>query len=556
MDTIVEIEGGQVLANIEERTITGRLIPFGEEGRTNLGRFTVEAGDIQLPEDPMVLGINLDHKPHLNRGHGITVWQQEDGVYATWQIAQGTAGDQVLAEATSPTGVRNRLSGEFGPVVLRGGKIANGPVPLWGSSLVGAGAFPSAMVLAADTPDDEPAPAGPATTEATPAATTEGESTVTTTTATGAEPTVTAPATAPEAQVLAAQPAAIPAHMIPATGASSTAAAPRSTDVDLRQVFAAMHAVKNSTDYLSEDAAQVLAEFSDITYDAAGGLTTAGSGVLAPAWVGKLWQGRRYTRKFIDLATHLYGGIALGGRKGFTIDQGTALVQHWAGKKTDLPSGIASTATKASVLQKYGYGADIAREWEDLEGGADVLQAFWEGVVESYALITDMDALDDIFTVAAGAALARLITPEVYPTDYPEAMGMLIQGIDKVEDDGDVPSFAIVNPAARKQMRYTPKDLIPEFVTFTVAPEGAGTADGRVQVVTAPDSAFVGLDPAEPAVIVGAKNGIEFREQGQTPIQIDAVDIARGGLDRALVGYLETFVVRPESYALIGTAAA
>ncbi len=35
--------------------------------------------------------------------------------------------------------------------------------------------------------------------------------------------------------------------------------------------------------------------------------------------------------------------------------------------------------------------------------------------------------------------------------------------------------------------------------------------------------------------------------------QIDALDIARGGVDRAVVGYMETFVVRPESLVLIGT---
>jgi hypothetical protein len=54
---------------------------------------------------------------------------------------------------------------------------------------------------------------------------------------------------------------------------------------------------------------------------------------------------------------------------------------------------------------------------------------------------------------------------------------------------------------------------------------------------------------------VGAKNAIEFREQGQTPIQVDALDIAKGGIDRAVLGYLETFVVRPESLVAIGTEA-
>ena len=53
--------------------------------------------------------------------------------------------------------------------------------------------------------------------------------------------------------------------------------------------------------------------------------------------------------------------------------------------------------------------------------------------------------------------------------------------------------------------------------------------------------------------VIDAKNAIEFREQGTTPIQLDALDIAKGGVDKAVIGYMETFVVRPESLVLIGT---
>lgn len=568
MTDIIEIEGGEVLANLEDRTITGRLIPFGEEGRTNVGRFMVEAGAVDLADaiaDPSVIGLNLDHDRSANVGHGVRVWEQPDGVYCTWRVARTPRGDAALADALDPAGHRRRLSGEFGPAVIKAGKLVAGKARLWGSALVPKGAFDGAMVLAADTPDETPEhleleePTLPDDiTVTTPA----GESAVYTPEAEEAEEpteeegstvtaTIEAEVTTPAGQVLASAPATIPPTL--------TGTAPKSNkqpdDIDLRQVFAAMAQVKNGTQTDAADALQVLAALSDIKYNASGGLTTAGSNILQTTWVGKLWQGRRYVRKYIDLVAHFYGGIALGGRAGFTIDQGTALVQHWSGNKAAIPSGTASTARKASSLEKYGYGADVAREWYDLEGGAEVIQAFWEGVVESYAMITDADALDDIFATAAGSSLANLVAPDTFPEEYSDAMGMLIQGIDLVEDAGDVPSFAIVNSAARTQLRYTPKDLVPEFVTFTVAPEGEGTADGRVKVVTAPDSAFVGLDATEPAVLVGAKNGIEFREQGTTPIQIDAVNVANGGLDKAVVGYLETFVVRPESYVLIGTEA-
>lgn len=548
-DQLIEYEGGEVLANLEDRTITGLLIPFGEVGRTNVGRFQVEAGAVELPADPAVVGLNLDHDRPAVVGRAKRVWEEPAGIMATLSIARTPEGDAALADAINPSGRRRRLSAEFGPAVIRGGKLVAGHAKLWGAALVERGAFPSAQVLAADTPDEDDADEAPAevtTTPADEATTTEGESTVTTTTEAGVEPTATVEA---PAQVLASQP-------IPPTFGGTIPAAPKATDIDPAQVFAAMAQVKNGTGLDAAGAMQVLASLSDIKYNASGGLTTAGNGVLQHSWVGKLWQGVRYTRKYIDLCAHYYGGIALGGRKGFTISQDTALVQAWNGNKGPIPSGTASTATSSSSLRKYGYGADVAREWYDLEGGADVIAAFWEGVTESYALITDVDAMKDIFTAASktSVALDRLVAPDTYPADYPEALGMLIQGIEAVQEADDVPTFAVVNPAAWQQLIYTPKDLIPEFVSFAFTPGGEGSADnGKVHVVKAADSYFTGLDDSEPAVITGAKNGIEFREQGTTPIQIDAVDVANGGLDRAVVGYLETFVVRPSSLVLIGT---
>jgi hypothetical protein len=149
--------------------------------------------------------------------------------------------------------------------------------------------------------------------------------------------------------------------------------------------------------------------------------------------------------------------------------------------------------------------------------------------------------------------------PAVYPgvagANYGGAIGQLIQGISAVQDADDTPSFAIVNAAAWNQLIYTPKDMIPEYVTFGFNTDGTGVADGKVQVVKAPDSAFTlgaNVFTTNPVVVVGAKQAIEFDEIGETPIQLDALDIARGGIDKAVIGYLQTFVVRPESIVMVG----
>lgn len=336
-----------------------------------------------------------------------------------------------------------------------------------------------------------------------------------------------------------------------AVPATLLASAPTAKPVDIGTVFASIASIKaNAAD--AADAETLLGTLADIKVNATGGLTKANDGVIQPSWVGQLWQGKSYVQKFIDLGTRAYGGISLGGRKGFVLDQGTALVQHWNGNKTELPTGSGTTSVKTASRRQYGYGADYAREWWDLDGGAEVIEAFIRGVVDSYAKIVDQDALADIMATA----LPNLAAPGTYPSQYPNTLGMLIDAVEAVQDADDDPSFILVNPTAWRELIQTPKDLVPEFVSFDFKTGGEGTADGKVRVRKAPAAAFKGTDPLKPAVVAGAQQGIEFREQGSTPIKLDALDIARGGIDRAVVGYMETFVVRPESFVAFGTAKA
>lgn len=331
---------------------------------------------------------------------------------------------------------------------------------------------------------------------------------------------------------------------------------------ELGTIFASIAAVKAGAPDKHE-AETLLAALSDIKVNTTGGLTTANSGVIQPAWVGKVWQGRSYARRFMDLVVHGFG-INVSGRKGWKLDQGTALVQPWAGNKTAIPSGTGSTSVISATRRAYGWAADFAREFWDLDGGQEVVAAFIQGVVDSYAKITDLDALADILGAASGSVnqTTGVITadksnidavPTDYPAQYSAAMGVVIDAIDAVTDADDDPGFVLVNSAAWRQLRFTPKDLVPEYVTFAVRGDGTGSGDG-VTVKRAPDAAFAtaGFNNTAPAVVAGARNAIEFREQGETPINLEALDIARGGIDKAVIGYLETFVVRPESLVAFG----
>lgn len=578
----VIIDAGTLEFSAEDMTATGLLIPFGVECRSNLGMFTFAPGDVTIPEDFTGMSLNVEHKREHVAGGITRAWEQPEGVMATFSYAKTPAGRKAFEEGKN--GTRKSLSSEVANVRIQGGKALPGAL-LFGAAQVERPAFAGATLLAAeDTPssDEWESPNADRVNQHVTEWTDDqgvrwrrveentSKSTITKVSGEAEDDTDTENTPEPEEEETTLNASATdtrPKITLPATflGSAPQSREVAAEDVPMDTLFAAIAAIKNRIPGAIEDATTLLAALSDVKYETAGGLTGANSGVLQPAWVGKLWQGRRYTRKYLDLATHLYGGIQLGGRSGFTMNSGVELVQEWLGNKADIPSPPSpTTGLKKSKRRQYGWGADIAREWYDLEGGADVIEELFKLVADSYARVTDRNALQDIVSAATRTVAAndRVLAPKALPAGTPAnsayypGVVALIQAIEAITDADDAPSFAVVNPTTWDQLVYTPKDLLPEYVQLVVkVGEGEASVDGKVKVVKAPQSFFPGLVPTAPAVVAGAKGAIEFREQGQTPIQIDAIDIARGGVDKAVVGYMETFVVREESLAAIGTKA-
>lgn len=568
-DNLIHYEGGEVLATDEPLTVESLLIPFNEVGRTNIGRFQVAAGDIRLPSVASTVAHNLDHTPQEVVGSGSSYVERAEGVFARIKFDDTDEGRAAYADAISPTGKRRKVSAEFGPVIIKAGRIANPGVPkLWGHASVEAGAFPSAQVLAADTPD-EAVPPAPEDTDngehlALEAQALPEDITVTTTAGDSAvyTPEAAPAADNPEGEVIvtATAPGA-PAPAIPQTVLASApqTPAPATTqprEVELQQIYAAFAAVKSNP--YDSDARQVLAALTDIKFDGSGALPT--TGVLRPNWVGKIEQGIPYVREYIGLG-NLGTDISAGGKSGFVSSRGTSGAPiagpanvpnggNWAGNKTEINSYGGFTDVKSSFFRRFAEGNDIGREFFDLPGGAPAIEDFLTNLVEDHAYWSDMWALYDINT-AAGAPVA----PKTYPTDYPAALGQLLQGILAVKarkSNGrrDVPTFAIANEEAYEALVYAAggEQHLPAFVSIAVSTNSEGTVDGSVQVVQG-DTGITG----SASVVVGAKRAIEFDELAGGPLHIDALELSKGGVDRAVHGYLQTFHVRPEGVVRIGT---
>lgn len=567
--TDAQIYGGTLLATEDDRTYRARLVPFKEEARSNLGRFSVDAGIFEIPADLTGAAFNVDHERELVSGTLTAMKEQDDGIWTELRFAKTTQGDKALEDVVS--GRRRGISVEAADVIIKAGKAISGRI--FGAALVKDGAFPSATLLAAaeDTPPvapiDPAAAAEPSTTwpkvtveknvatvkdaegneeKQTTTKTTkveeDGTTTITTT-------VVTEPADNP-APTQEGDPTVTVPNTLTAGKAATTDPRPAG---DINAIAAAIAELRSNPH--APEARTLLASLNDVVISGGGALPAGGS-VLQPNWMGLLDQGDTYERQYVGLG-QTGTDITAAGKKGFTVSRGTsgspvdsyAAAADWAGNKASIFSGQGFTASKQSVLDRFAIGEDIGREFYDLPGGAESIIAFLALLDEDHKVWSDLKALN-YWQQAAGLPVAAA----TYPDGYPDTLGMIIQGIlavkkRKSDMRRDTPTFAILNDAAYTELLYTPFENIPEYIKFSVNTDGTGLGDGDVLMVNG-DTGIVDT----PSVMVGAKKAIQFDELAGGPLHVDALNIANGGIDKAVHGYLQTFIVRPQAVKTIGVA--
>ena len=146
----IKITGRVLTASTDDRTITGLLLPYGEQGSTSVGKVTAEPGALTIPEDPGDVHLNVEHDATRPIGKAVAIDERDEGLVATFRVAATRAGDDVLEEARE--GLRACLSVEVDEPVIRAGRLVGGR--LSGAGAVVRPAFPSAQLVAADHGDD------------------------------------------------------------------------------------------------------------------------------------------------------------------------------------------------------------------------------------------------------------------------------------------------------------------------------------------------------------------------------------------------------------------
>ena len=146
-----------ITCNTEERTITGKIVPFGNEiGQTSAGKVVFQKGSIEIPTSPKPK-LLLEHDAKKPIGRMISFSEEEDGIYATFKVANTQRGTDSLVEASEQ--LRSGLS--VGVEVIDSKREGNVlrvlNSKMYETSLVQAAAFKSAEVLSVAASEDDEA---------------------------------------------------------------------------------------------------------------------------------------------------------------------------------------------------------------------------------------------------------------------------------------------------------------------------------------------------------------------------------------------------------------
>lgn len=573
----VTIDGGQVLlASEDERLISARLLPFGEAGKSNLGRFTVDAGVLELPADASVAIINDGHRRELPLGAGVVYAERADGIHASWRLAKSPEGDAALADIKA--GRRNSVSVEA-EVVVEGGRATSGRV--FGAALVSAGkqpAFPSALLMATeadaaavDDPTDptqshfttmtkDPVSGETFETETTveeeeetdpdTGATVVTRTTTDVTTITPGTPAEAgaAPVTEPTAPgtVLAQRAARVDPTLLNRAGRRGKAKEAVQT-IGRQQLYAMLANAApahrggrwnaRALEQLLEPSVvgTLYAELSDITFDAAG----SPADMIVPQWIGELWSGRSYVRRWAPL-------FASGPLTSPTVKGWRWLVKpevgKWEANKTDVPSGPVTTEPYDVEAQPFAMAHDVDRRFRDFN-----VPEFWDGYftagTESYAKQSDLYIPDELFRPANAATTA--VAGDVVPTGVSPVMAKIIDGALAILDE-DVPSFAAVTKADYRSLMLTREQDNLAFLNATLGLEDGTFNPGSFTIVP---TSHAGLNGNK--VLVGCRSAATVHELPGSPIRIEGLDVARGGIDPGLYGYTALAIHNPKALALV-----
>lgn len=479
---------GKLTATTDPRVKTGLLLPYGEPGHTNKGKVTASAGSLKIA--PQLDPLTLEHEPTKVLATFESVEETPAGLLCSVRYLDTTAGNDALAEYDA--GARTGLSVEIDGPVIRDGQLTAGLVT--GGSQVVTPAFVSARLAAADTPQAPDMGTDPAAPPTNPTVTVNGEPV-----ATDLIETITITTTAPKEPnpMTASAPQVQTPNLVPPPAKLTASAA---------ELFKLLAGAQNDS--------KMLAALSDIV---PANILSIGQA----QYIGELWSGKAYQRKIIPLFNHAdLTNLNVQGWRWVT----KPAVGLYAGNKAAVPSGALLTEPVTLAAQRIAGAHDIDRAILDF-GNAEFWAAYTAAMTESYAKVSDAYGLSQV------AAAAPAVVPGAIPAGVATAMVYIVDGALAILNGTDtMPDYAVVSTDLWRGLMLTRSEDALAYLTAALGLED-GTA---VNFAIRPSAAL-----AATTVLVGCKSAVTVHELGGgAPIRVDAIDMAKGGVDKGVFGYM------------------
>lgn len=499
---------GDLFANVEDRTIKGLLLPYGEASRTNLTGtepIMFSKGTITAPRDVTMVGLNLNHDRFTWAGRVAELEDTDAGLVATFSVADTEEGDEALSAVAA--GRLTKLSAEVIKLVRDGAKAVS--AKLTGAALVDEGAFASAALFALgdveqltrdnhpatqDVNPTEPAPADPETPEE-PAATEEEE-------------------TVPEAQIPTGLPAPTPVVVLekkqPSRGEMFA-------KIDAAMGGrASVETMKEVRDYLSSQAAMFA--LNDVDYDGTNGV---GAKMTAPAWIGEVLDGTTYRPKYAGLfGQKSLTALAMSGWKWGVKPAGAT----WTGNKDAISSNTPTILPVSENATRWAGGHDIAREHRDF-GTPGFFEAYNAAMLESFLRWLDV-------TIVLTEALAGATDIEAdNPGTNDPGWWAVIDGAASIVAAGLTPTGAVVASGLWKGMARVNNSDVLGYLNASLSLTGDARLDTFSIIPAAPTELTAGH------ALVVAREAADVYTLPGSPIRAEAQNIANGGIDVGHFGY-------------------
>jgi hypothetical protein len=498
----MELEFGLFAVEAETRTVRGIIIPWNEASAvssTGNASLTFRPEDIRVPRDPSVVVLNRQHDRYDPIGGGVKFdASHEKGLYAEYRIAETEEGDAWLADH----GQLVRLSPELRDITRHADGHAT--ATLTGSALVEAGAFASAGLFAiGEVQEQEEETPTSDVDEVTPE--TESESVVT-------DSIVPEGVITPEANKVDTSASAF--YTALARGESTG-------DFSSLKTFQNVDAAKTG----------MFAAYAPLT-----DITATGAAVTTQAqFVGEIYGKKAFQQKVLPLFAH--DNLTALKVEGWAW-VATPEVGPYAGDKAAVPSNAPTFTAVSTTAERIAGAHDIDRALRDF-GNEGFWSGYFRGMTESYAKQADAKVYAKI------AAATTTVAPGTVPSGVDAGSAALVDGALAVIDAGYIPSFALVSPAIYRSLLLTKKDQTLEFLSQSMGLEEGQLANFKF----VPHASL-----AAKRVIVGAKEAATVYELPGAPIRIEGLDVAHGGIDPAVFGYIATIINDSKALASVTTA--